>query len=326
MTLGTVGLALSGLAVPGLAGKFTADADPGTRTGVLSADTDGGSVLDGVEDTNRDGAIDLGETDPLDASDDVIEPSALVLDLAGGGGCATSAAGGRGQGGGSGGLVWALAVLAMLALLRQRRWAQVAGMALLLSTAATALLPAMAHAQLNANPDRGFAIERFRMSVDAQGLFDVEWAGLRAERRWDLGLWLGGSASPLVLYDRGTADRELGAVVSHRVQAALVGAYSFGGVEVGGELPMILSQDGDTIEGIPTGRGLTAAGVGDVRLVAKIRLLDRTEGGVDVALVPGLKLPTAGGDEYMGDDGASFEPEIAASGVSQGLRLAATLG
>ncbi len=41
-----------------------ADADPSTTTSPLLADTDGGSVKDGVEDANHDGELDPGETDP----------------------------------------------------------------------------------------------------------------------------------------------------------------------------------------------------------------------------------------------------------------------
>ncbi len=48
-----------------------ADADAGaTTTGVLNPDTDGGGVKDGVEDANKDGAVDPGETDPNDPIDD----------------------------------------------------------------------------------------------------------------------------------------------------------------------------------------------------------------------------------------------------------------
>lgn len=44
---------------------FVADADPGTTTDPLAADTDGDGVDDGVEDSNRNGARDAGESDPL---------------------------------------------------------------------------------------------------------------------------------------------------------------------------------------------------------------------------------------------------------------------
>ena len=48
------------------------DADMGqTTTSPINADTDSGSVPDGVEDANQNGAIDPGETDPNDPLDDV---------------------------------------------------------------------------------------------------------------------------------------------------------------------------------------------------------------------------------------------------------------
>ena len=54
------------------AGNCTPDADAGaTTTDPLDADTDDGGVSDGSEDTNLNGAIDPGETDPNDPSDDV---------------------------------------------------------------------------------------------------------------------------------------------------------------------------------------------------------------------------------------------------------------
>ncbi len=52
------------------AGRYRADADPATRTSALVADTDRGGVVDGHEDTNRNGRVDAGETNPRLASDD----------------------------------------------------------------------------------------------------------------------------------------------------------------------------------------------------------------------------------------------------------------
>lgn len=53
--------------------QCTPDADSGaTRTGLLSADSDRGSVADGVEDVNHNGRIDPAELDPNDPKDDVI--------------------------------------------------------------------------------------------------------------------------------------------------------------------------------------------------------------------------------------------------------------
>ncbi|WP_426745386.1 Ig-like domain-containing protein [Myxococcus faecalis] len=50
---------------------FIPDADPTTTTDPLNRDTDGGSVFDGNEDTNHNGRVDPGETDPNVAADDL---------------------------------------------------------------------------------------------------------------------------------------------------------------------------------------------------------------------------------------------------------------
>ena len=50
--------------------NFVADADPSTQTDPTKRDTDDGGLADAVEDVNRNGRIDSGETDPNDPSDD----------------------------------------------------------------------------------------------------------------------------------------------------------------------------------------------------------------------------------------------------------------
>jgi cysteine-rich repeat protein len=50
---------------------FIPDADPNNTTSPLLPDTDAGSTPDGVEDVNRNGAVDPGECDPNDPSDDL---------------------------------------------------------------------------------------------------------------------------------------------------------------------------------------------------------------------------------------------------------------
>ncbi len=57
---------------------FQPDADPGTWTDPLAADTDGGGVSDGEEDTDRDGRRNGYETSPEDPRDDRV-PGVLTL-------------------------------------------------------------------------------------------------------------------------------------------------------------------------------------------------------------------------------------------------------
>jgi cysteine-rich repeat protein len=56
---------------------FVGDADPETQTDPLDTDTDDGGVADGAEDLYRLGAVDPGETDPVEGSDDGSETLAV---------------------------------------------------------------------------------------------------------------------------------------------------------------------------------------------------------------------------------------------------------
>ena len=52
------------------AGHYVADSDPATTTNDRARDTDGGGAPDGVEDSNVNGRVDAGETNPNSAADD----------------------------------------------------------------------------------------------------------------------------------------------------------------------------------------------------------------------------------------------------------------
>jgi hypothetical protein len=54
---------------------FIPDADPGTTTNPLNADSDGDGAWDGTEDTNHNGMVDSGETDP---NDEFSFPAAII--------------------------------------------------------------------------------------------------------------------------------------------------------------------------------------------------------------------------------------------------------
>jgi hypothetical protein len=72
-----LGFDCSNAATDAAAGNCVPDADGGaTTTDPLDADTDGGSVNDGVEDANHNGAVDAGELDPNNGADDVAAPPA----------------------------------------------------------------------------------------------------------------------------------------------------------------------------------------------------------------------------------------------------------
>lgn len=88
---------------------FAGDQDPLTMTDPNNPDTDGGGLSDGVEDANKNGRVDAGETNPNRPLDDVPDEPNPPAD-SGGGGCNTA--------GGSGG---ASMLLLLLAVARRRR-------------------------------------------------------------------------------------------------------------------------------------------------------------------------------------------------------------
>ena len=98
-----LGLDCSNAATNAATGTCKADADGGaTKTHPLIADTDGGGVSDGDEDSNKDGKVDAGERDPLNPADDNTGTGGTG-GQAGSGGAAGSGGGSGGAAGGAGG-------------------------------------------------------------------------------------------------------------------------------------------------------------------------------------------------------------------------------
>ena len=55
--------------IAGTGRRFRRDRDPRSKTNPLKRDTDNGGVPDGVEDRNRNGRVDEGETNPTRGGD-----------------------------------------------------------------------------------------------------------------------------------------------------------------------------------------------------------------------------------------------------------------
>ncbi|MDI1481161.1 MopE-related protein [Polyangium sp. y55x31] len=76
-----LGLDCSGPGTNPMAGNCIPDGDKGgTKTDPLDADTDDGGVSDGLEDKDKDGVVDAGETNPLDPADDKVVPNPCETD------------------------------------------------------------------------------------------------------------------------------------------------------------------------------------------------------------------------------------------------------
>ena len=62
---------------------------------------------------------------------------------------------------------------------------------------------------------------------------------------------------------------------------------------------------------VPAGKEPSLAGVGDLRVVGKIRIIDNTVSGFGLAFVPQITFPTGDGTQFRGDDAFGFEPRFA---------------
>ncbi len=114
--------------------------------------------------------------------------------------------------------------------------------------------------------------------------------------------------SPLVV--RNADGDRIYNIVGYQASMHVFGAFGlFEFLEIGADLPIILGQSGDTIPTIPSfnvGAASAGAGVGDVRLSAKLRFFEtNTEaepGGAAMALVVEGFFPTGDQDVYQGED------------------------
>ena len=113
---------------------------------------------------------------------------------------------------------------------------------------------------------------------------------------------------PLVL--RGADGEILYDIVGHQSRLHLMGGFGlFDLLEIGADIPFILTQDGDDIPPVPNhelGAPGAGGGVGDVRLMAKVQFFtthtDASPGGAAMAFVVEGLFPSGEQDNYQGDD------------------------
>ena len=184
-------------------------------------------------------------------------------------------------------------------------------------------------------------LDRFRTTIDDKGLGVTEGGAIPGHLAFQAGFVLNYALNPLVLRN---GDGEVVApIVGHRLQGdALFTIGLFEYVSLGIDLPLTLLQvGGDIPENLQSvlgaENGLSGIGVGDLKLVPKIRLLREDQHFVSLAIIPTVTLPTAGGirfneggpeyeygGDYLGEGPGQFAfiPEVALSTNIAGLRPA----
>ena len=171
----------------------------------------------------------------------------------------------------------------------------------------------------SAQEEGRFPVERFRPAIDGTGVLDVDSGQVGTHLQWSAGAFANYAFNPLVFVDRD--GNRLGSLVTHRVGLDVVAALSlFDWLQLGVDVPTVLFQTrDDSVNGILTNPGaLNAAGIGDLRLLSKVRLLRARDGhAVDLAIIPAITVPTGyptdGSGNYIGEGQLTFAPEVAIS-------------
>ncbi|MFZ4580051.1 MAG: OmpA family protein, partial [Myxococcota bacterium] len=273
------------------------------ETDPLNADTDGDGLVDGVEDKNGNGKVDPGETDPRVAE----QPVEQLL----GNGCT---AGATGQ---AGGMLSALAVLALLLLVRLRRRPTA-------TTAAAAVLLALTLPCTHVLAADAASVLQYRGAVTGEGLLHSDGGKLLGHLQPAVGLWTHYDRRPLTLsraVPGGTAT--VYDAVASQVAGEVVAAVGlFGWAELGIVVPVVLDQTGDASPAGPGSEPTLGPGLGDVRVLPKVRLL--SYGAMDLALSVAIDVPTATA-AYSGSGTIDVAPRLTGSVASERFGALLTL-
>lgn len=162
-------------------------------------------------------------------------------------------------------------------------------------------------------------LDRFDPAVTYGAFATIEGSAVRDEYdRWEFGLLANYAHNPLVIAD--SEDNLESELVRTRLGFDLFGSVTIiGPFALALDVPVFVAQTGDADPDI--------AGIGDVRLVPKIRILDDRE-HVGLAVVAELRVPSHYGDFSGGARNVVFWPRLIldhAFGAS-GFRLGTNLG
>jgi outer membrane exchange protein TraA len=234
------------------------------------------------------------------------------------GGCAASGAPRGGPAAAlAGGLLFTL--LCGLVLLRGRRRQGRAGAAVFFSALVVILLaPGQGAAQISINA------QTFRPAIGPENIITVEGSRTPGRVVPILGLMVDYAHRPLRYRDALTGETLADTVTSMTTLHLMGGLGIVSWLSAAVDLPVVVYQGFD--ERTPTTdvfRPPGAAGLGDLRLVAKARMLDNSEGGFGLAFVPQISFPTGSGEALRGDSAFGFEPRLALDYRTRGRLIVA---
>ncbi|RJS21344.1 hypothetical protein DRW03_18260 [Corallococcus sp. H22C18031201] len=170
-------------------------------------------------------------------------------------------------------------------------------------------------------------------AIDAQqykpgpGAFDVlgvQSAQVASHLSASFGVSVNYADKPLSVLMDGQYSAQL---VKNQLTADFLGSLSLGGrVEMGIAIPITghgSQPAGSADPGLAS--GTSGVGLGDIRIVPKLRLLSSQQ-GLHLAVSAPVVLPTSGGKDFLGESGPSFQPRLVGEWAHERIRLMANAG
>ena len=188
-----------------------------------------------------------------------------------------------------------------------------------------AVLPAAVRAEDPAA--RGFDADPVKPALSLDGGFAVETAAAAERGAHAFGAVLD-LANGLMVLRSGSQSDDL---IAYRLTLHLLGSYSIGRVEFGAHLPVSLWQQSDF--SLLTGQGVTgpliapiaSTALGDLRVGAKLPVLDAASWPLGLSVLADLRLPTGNPTAFM-SDGLALATSLIGTRRFGSLRLDAQLG
>lgn len=174
----------------------------------------------------------------------------------------------------------------------------------------------------------GFNGVFFRPTVDGQGILNVDTARVLFP-----GAMYAGSHFQYARRTISFSDPALGGLVTDLVENQVlmnvvmgVGLFSF--LDAGVDIPIALMQNGTSCldATCTTVSNYTGYGLGDIRLVLKLKILDDKEGSVGLALASDVGFPSGKRNLFTGGKNPSYEQRLIVSKTFKHAEIAANIG
>ena len=160
----------------------------------------------------------------------------------------------------------------------------------------------------SAAAEGGVALDRYQPSFAGDSLFSAPDAAVNSERRLSGRIDVSYAHAPLVLVERSAnGDRELGRLVSHAAIAHyLLSLELLGRLALDLDLPVTLSQAGETSASQAAPSAPSGVTLDDLRLGARVPLLEQAGLAPAVALAGAVFLPTGADNGFSSNGRAGY--------------------